>query len=288
VCAKSQFAEVEVAMILIYGDDSADEKKERVSAVAVVYGSGKAWKWIQPKWKARNGKVSFHARNCESDRGDYSDVPHEKNKALYKELVTLIAKSDIGGFGIVFDLAAQKRVFPDSLDLAYYIAFTFILERMLTPAVHFRQLSKFTFDISTENEYNAGLIYQNFRENNPNAKRFFVREIAFGHAKESVRLQVADLVAFECMKFMDNAVGPVKRPVRASWSALASTERFGCICYSENWFKGLKADLANLEQKLGFNQADYFNWLNNKNRHHDNSNLFRFGDAMQKRILGGK
>jgi len=35
-------------MILVYGDDSADENKEHISAVAVVIGSEETWNWIEP------------------------------------------------------------------------------------------------------------------------------------------------------------------------------------------------------------------------------------------------
>ncbi len=272
-------------MILVYGDDSADEKKQRVSAVAVVFGSGQAWKWLQPKWKARNQAIPFHAKNCESNYGDYRNIPHEKNKALYKELVTLITRSDIGGFGIAFDLTAQRRIIPDALDLAYEVAFMMILEKMLKASVHFSQISKFKFDISTENRYNAGLLYANIRDGEPIAKKVFSHEIIFGHAKECPRLQVADLLTFECMKVLDNMVGPKKRRPRASWEALTSTERFGCLCFGQEWFEGLKADIPNLEKKLGFTMRDYNNWLHQKGRHHDKSNLFQFSHAIVKRNL---
>jgi hypothetical protein len=283
VCA-SQSAQIEGAMILVYGDDSEDERKERVSAVAVVFGTGKAWKWLQPKWKARNRVIPFHAKDCESDHGDYENSPHEKNKALYKELVTLVARSDVAGFGIAFDLAAQRKILPHALDLAYEVAFILILERLLVPAVHYAQLTKFAFDISTKNEYNAGLIYANFRDNNPDGSNFFFREITFGSAKESARLQVADLLAFECMKVLDNMVGPVKRQPRGSWKALVATERFACMCFGEEWFEGLKNDLPNLRQRLGFTQRDYLEWLKKKNRQHSKSNIFHFANIIQKNL----
>lgn len=280
----SQHEAFEAAMILVYGDDSADEKKQRVSAVAVVFGSGRAWRWLEPKWKARNKGIPFHAKNCESNYGDYKKRSNDANKKLYRELVTLLAGSEIGGLGIAFDLAVQRRLFPQSFDLAYHTAFMMILERILIPAVHFNQPTKFTFDIGTENEYNAALIYSNFRENNPNATRLF-RKIEFAHAKESARLQVADLIAFECMKWVDNNTGPVKRTVRKSWLALEAAERFGLLPFGEEWFRGQKADLPNAERKHGFNYSDYAKWLVRKRRHHNKTNIIEFADSMVKRTL---
>ena len=75
-------------MIYVYGDDSADEKKKRVSSVGVVLGTKEAWEDFEPKWIVRNNGVPFHAKDCESDRRDYKSFSHKENKALYRDLVT--------------------------------------------------------------------------------------------------------------------------------------------------------------------------------------------------------
>jgi hypothetical protein len=102
-------------------------------------------------------------------------------------------------------------------------------------------------------------------------------EISFARARERPRLQVADLVAFEAMKALDHTVGPVKR-TRKSWEVLRATERFETLSYSSQWFSDLKKhlDSGDLEQIVGFNQQDYVNWLNERNRQHNVSNLFHF------------
>ena len=106
-------------MILVYGDDSADEKKQRICAVAIVVGDEERWSALESKWTARTNGIPFHAKDCESDQGDYENTPHHANKALYRDLTTMLAESGLGGFGVAVDLMAQRRVFPDSLDLAY-------------------------------------------------------------------------------------------------------------------------------------------------------------------------
>jgi hypothetical protein len=69
--------------------------------------------------KERAGDVPIHANDCDSDQGDFApkagegkDRKHKDNKTLYKELTVLLAESDIGGFGSVYDLAAQREAFP--------------------------------------------------------------------------------------------------------------------------------------------------------------------------------
>jgi hypothetical protein len=51
--------------------------------------------------------------------------------------------------------------------LAYYKAFIELLDAVKDVCVHFRVPAKFTFDISTENEYNARLLYKGTREDSP-------------------------------------------------------------------------------------------------------------------------
>src|SRR5947209_5441885 len=115
-------------MILVFGDDSSDEKRERVAAVAAVAGAEEAWDWIEPQWVARNNGIPFHARDCESDQGSYKDFSHAENKKLYRDLTTMMVFSELGGLGFGIDLVAQRKVFPHAPDMAYYKAFSEILE----------------------------------------------------------------------------------------------------------------------------------------------------------------
>ena len=76
-------------MILVYGDDSEDEKNERVVAVSGVVGTIPAWRALEREWVVRTAGIPFHANLCESDQGPYKDFPHAENKALYKDLVAM-------------------------------------------------------------------------------------------------------------------------------------------------------------------------------------------------------
>ena len=188
----------------------------------------------------------------------------------------------LGGLGIAIDIVAQRKVLPDSLDMAYYKAFTMILERVTNLAVVCGDVAKLTFDISPEHEYNAALVYRIYREDNPDMFKHLHAEISFASAREWPRLQVGDLMAYEAMKALDHTVGPKKR-TRKSWDVLRATERFHTHSYGEDWFTGLRADLSNLERTLGFNRQDYVQWLKERNRHHDMSNIFHFTDWISKR-----
>jgi len=274
-------------VVYVYGDDGSDERKERVTAVAVIAGFEDWWNRVEGDWIVRCGGIPFHAVDCESDRGDYENIPHEQNKAMYQDLIGIIAASPLGGIGIAIDLQAQKRIFPGSLPLAYYRAFLETLQRAAQLAENLGEIAELTFDISTENEYNAGLLYSYMRNGDEQLFRWLYPKISFVSWRESARVQVADLLAFESWKSLDHTVGPVKR-TRKSWNLLRATQRFTSLSYGDQWFMGLKADISsgNLAKKVGFSEADYKKWLLESKRQHNLSNLFTFLDWIRRRDEG--
>jgi len=154
VCA-SQSARRMCLVIHVYGDDGADAKKERVIAVAVIAGTEELWQNVEDQWVVRCSGIPFHATDCESDQGDYQNIPREENKAMYRDLTGILAASMVGGIGIAIDLTAQKKIIPGALPLAYYRAFLECIERVANIAENLGEIAEVIFDISTENEYNA-------------------------------------------------------------------------------------------------------------------------------------
>ena len=270
-------------MILVYGDDSADEKQERVCAVAGVVGTIMAWRSVERQWIAMTNGIPFHAKDCDSDQSDYRQFSHEENKQLYKDLTTLVAQSHLHGYGLAIDLAAAKRVFPKAPDFAYYRAFLRVMQVMKECAKANNEVADFTFDMRMETEHNAGLLYGTTKEYEREWSPHLAEKVTFEVARKNPRIQVADLVAREVMKALDNFIGPVKRPIRKSWVTLRDSGRFDAEAYSEDWFNDLKNKYAELEKAVGFREQDYVNWLAVRNRQHSTTNMFLFVRDMAKR-----
>jgi hypothetical protein len=135
----------------------------------------------------------------------------------------------------------------------------------------------------TDVDHNAGLMYSTAKEYEPEWSPYLADKIQFEFSRKNPRLQVADLLARESMKALDNQIGPVKRPVRKSWNALHETGRFEVEAYSEDWFNDLKKHYKELEENVGFTQQDYVQWLHNRKRHHNVTNMFLFTKDMAKR-----
>lgn len=270
-------------MLYVYGDESMDETQQRVCAVAGIIGTEAQWKAVEWKWTRRTNGAPFHANNCDSDKGDYATRPHWENKALYRDLTILLANSGLGGYGHAIDLIAKNSAFPESEDLAYYTAFQRVVGAMKNYAQHTGDVAEMMFDMRLESEHNAGFLYGSLRENEPEWAAHLASKISFEFAKQSPRIQVADLLAREAMKALDNEIGPVKRPTRKSWQALLDTKRFVTYGFGTEWFKEMKRQMPQLEQQLGMNRDMYIEWLRQRKRQHNVSNMFQFSDWTAKR-----
>lgn len=274
-------------MIFVYGDESMDEKKERVCAVAAVVGTEAMWMALEERWLARTKGIPFHAKDCDTNpgRGDYANCSHEENTGLYRDLTQLLVDSQVMGFASTYDIAAQREVFPLPFEPpVYYQPFVDVLEHMFRFAGRQEEIAKFTFDSRVESEHNAGLLYAHLREDNPNWRDRFADEISFVSSRSSPRVQVADLFAREAMKALDNQVGPVKRQIRGSWKALRETNRFVVRNYSTDYFQNLKDALPNLYDVFGFIPQDFHDWLKSQNRQLNVTAYIEFLRSQRKQL----
>ena len=273
-------------MLFVYGDESMDETRQRVCAVAGVGGTDKQWRALERQWPRRTNGLPFHANHCDSDQGDYANRPHWENKNLYRDLAIMLANSGLVGFGQAIDLVAKQTVFPDSEDLAYYTAFTRVVMAMKNHALGTGQIAEFTFDTRMESEHNAEVLYGSLREHEPDWAPYIASKISFELAKDNSRIQVADLVAREAMKALDNLIGPKKRLVRKSWQALLDTGRFAVDAFSVEWFEDMKRKLPAFATSIGVERDGYVAWLKARKRQHNVSNMFYYVDWTARRDKG--
>jgi hypothetical protein len=273
-------------VIYAYGDDGSDEKKDRALSVSIIAGREEWWEQVESDWVVRCGGIPFHATDCESDAGDYETVPHEQNKAMYRDLTGILAASKVGGIGIAVDLTAQNKILPGGLPLVYYRAFAECTLRAAKVAENLKDMVELTFDVSSENEYNAGLSYSYLRGDG-DLQKWLHPKISFVPCRDSPRVQTADLLAFEAWKALDHAVGPIRRK-RKSWELLRATGRFETIAYGEEWLTDLKAriDSGEIEKLVGFNESDYLRWLKESNRKHSITNLIHFIGTFKEKYSG--
>jgi hypothetical protein len=262
---------MQVLMLLAYGDESMDEKRKRVCAVAAIVGTKEQWEAIETAWLARTKGVPFHAKDCDVNpgRGDYALISHKENKELYKDLAIMLADSGLYGFGAAIDLAAQAAVFSGVPAAkmhghSYFKTFIDVVEKIVYFVGVRQEIAELTFDNRIDIEHNVALLYANMRELNPGWQSHIASKLSFECSKDNPRLQMADLFAREVMKGLDNDLGPEKRPARKSWLALAETGRFSANAFGAEYFREVAADTANMAARLDFDPYGYRNWLGDR------------------------
>ncbi|HVN97968.1 MAG TPA: hypothetical protein VMT62_16180 [Syntrophorhabdaceae bacterium] len=84
-----------IAMLIVFGDESHDEKEQRVFAVAGLVGTQEEWDALAVSWNQRTGGIPFHAADCESGHRNYKGWPKEDRDSLYADLVNMLVNTKI-------------------------------------------------------------------------------------------------------------------------------------------------------------------------------------------------
>lgn len=254
-------------MYSVFGDESADESKVRVFAVAGVFGSESDWSSLKAGWFDRTGERIFHAADCETNQGDFATTTDAENKRLYKDLTQLLCRSKLMGRGHAVDLAGWRDAFPATLDtradIPYYTCFRNVVQECGDLALLSvpQENVEFTFDQRLESNYNAGVLYSYMAKlKSWPASSYLQEKISFA-SRKYVGVQAADLVARETMKHLDNIVGPKKRGTRRSLAALQESGRFRFTFYTREWFKDFRRDFRNVAASCGVDFKEYQEWL---------------------------
>jgi len=265
----------------VFGDESFDEKEQRVAAVAGLIGTEKQWNSLVDKWTTRTGGKEFHANECETEHAKKSDEDkHKNNLQLYADLMLIIATSGLRGVGIAVDLISFREHFPGTKnETGFYKCFADLINHCWEFATtESKQIEEFTMDNREEKEYNASLIYQYYMQRPEWEKNniFRTSKLSFD-TRQNPRIQAADLMARETMKFLDNNVGPVRRTMRKSLEAFASGD--GLFLFKEYegpYFKGWREKMDELEKRGGMSMRDYARWLVATGQQDNWSNRFHF------------
>ena len=248
-------------MILsVFGDESADEKKQRVFAVGGLLGSEAEWEVAERQWLARTGGEEFHAADCE----------HEGNHELYRDLTQILARGPLAGVSVALDLASHRAVFKDPLDdVGYHKCLGDLLVLFARLAVRFNDTQaqddpvkvQFTFDHRKQSERNAGTLYS-LLINEPEWATADVlgSRISFD-CRTNPRIQMADLFTREGMKEFDRKITNRSPKPRTSWQVLDATRKFQWVEYDRAYCEWLSGEIADIRLEMGVSAGGYQQWL---------------------------
>lgn len=265
-------------MLSVFGDESADETEQRVFAVSAVIGSEEAWRLAESAWLARTGGKIFHATDCESEFANDPDrSKHKANLELYADLTKIIATSYLFGGGVALDLAAHRECFPGvPNDAGYYKCFTDIIRWTVEKTAQFAEPIEYTFDRRQKSEHNAGALY-GLLVNMPEwESNLFMRTKVSFDCNRNPRIQMADLVARETMKALDNQVGPIRRDVRKAMIALATSGGFFFEIMGREYCASWRDQMPVLMAQIGFTEQGLSAWLGSQGLTDNWTNRFTY------------
>lgn len=272
---------VVVYMLTVFGDESHDEKEERVFAVVGIIGRQEEWDTIEPVWFNRTGGKIFHAANCEANKGDFAGSPHAENLKLYADLTNILAETKLIGCGVAIDINAYRKNFPHvPPGMSYYMCFLAVVlwcgkvASLYVP----QQKAKFIFDQNPKTDFNSGQMYNSMINYPEVTFNDYFDEISFASRKK-IGIQCADLFAREIMKHADNRLlGTIKRETRKSIQVLLNTERFHFKYYDNKYYEGLKIKTEELDSKSvnGIGQTAFGRWLSKYGLSNNITNRIRY------------
>jgi hypothetical protein len=277
--------------LFIFIDESADDTKSRVFALAGAIGTESEWRRAEAAWVARTGGTEFHAAECESIHARSSDQEaRQQNLDVYRDLTQILAKSQLAGVAVALDLAAHRELFgPDvPADVGYYKCFSDLLHTLGDMARQFNATQgeavtlDFTLDHRKESAGNAGSLYSAFTNQPEWAQSpIFGGPIKFD-SRANPRIQMADLLARETMKEFERIVSGAQRPVRRSMECLIDTDKFRFLYRDRAYCEFWRGQMEQLQRESGLTIAGYGNWLadmgrvQNGHRHDNWRNRFEY------------
>lgn len=257
-------------LLSIYGDESSDERQEKVWTVVGVIGTSNEWGLLEEAWRTRTGGLEFHACD-ESEFSPHSKTPdpekHQERLDLYRDLVKIVVDSYVAGLCVSLDVVAYEETFGTGIqDIGYYSSLTAIIDNAATLAQRFNAQGpesveiEFVFDQRVGSEENVLKAYSAFRAQPQWRDSTFFKPLSFT-TSYAIRIQVADLLAREARKDMERVLGYEKRPQRKAFTALDACKKFIWIRRGRDFCEDLRNAMGRLSDETGFKWDAYQDWL---------------------------
>lgn len=255
-------------MYSVYGDESADEKQQRIYVVAGLLDDDGGWKEIEWKWLAETKGEEFHANEC----------GREVNQARCERLIQILAKSRAFGWAAAMSLIDFGSLFDRPIDkLPHYFCLTKVIEQFANRVRYLipQDRVKFTFDRNLDTQYNSTVIYDYMTNLEEWRDRELVAEEIGFSSRKNPRIQAADLWAREVMKYADEMLKPSQAQMRPFFRTLRDTNRFALDLFASSYFANMKKQI--MERHMpGHSLNEYDQWRNKFNMQDTTEHRIRY------------
>ncbi len=221
-------------MYIAYLDESGSFGDTRVLAIAGYAARAIEWARLEVAWKRmlrRIGVATFHMRECLHRRGAFEGRTAEDSKEALTQVVDVILSHDVHGIGAAVLLRDLGEVIVgrarEEVGEPWHLCFRHVVKEVSERLDRLPrdQWVAFVCDLQDQFAREAQRIYLriNSTPNWPNRNQ--LGSLTFGSRHEEVGLQVADVLAYETFKHLDDRLYADRR-IRRSLERLSSGRPF--------------------------------------------------------------
>lgn len=253
-------------MFNVFGDESSDEKCERVFAVAGLFGGDDNWRNLRDRWIEVTEDKEFHGV-------EWDDSPR------YTLLAHALADSRILGFGAAISVENLSGIFPEAVEqFPYYFCFGRVIYHFakITRLCLWADRTKFTFHQNLAVQKSAAELYHDMLTYPEwNDREFIADEISYATNK-TVEIQAADLWAREVRKHVETTLTGDLGPhfMRPALRILRQSRRFGFDAYERSYFESMKQNWKQWHR--GATDGQYSEWRQKNKLRDSGSARIRF------------
>ncbi len=218
-----------------YMDESRSQNPERVLTVAGYIGEREDWIALSGAWQAvldAEEIKAFHATDAESLKGEFSGWTRDRQQALTRKLTELVRKVPVIGFASSLYLGTGQPRSPTAEAFADHSYVTALFD-CVTELAHLggayigmEQEIAFVMEDNEAWSYRLGQAFLEMKRVPEFVERKRLSEtLTLGSRPKFKPLQVADFLAFESMKSVENILTRPELEPRKSLRLLALNQR---------------------------------------------------------------
>lgn len=258
----------ECVVYSVFGDESHEGRANRVYLIVGLFGDEDEWRKTRSAWTDLTNGEDFHA-------GDWW---HAKRFSEYSRLCDVICNSQLIGFSVAMDMKDYDQIFESAVpQLPYYFCFGRVIEKFAEVASTCLPVDKveFTFDRNFDVQYNATFMYD-YMIKLPEWEHseLLADKVSFATRKDA-GIQMADLVARETMRWLDNLATGYSRPRSRCFANLFESKKLIYHVFEKSYFESLKGRLAEFV-KEGHEMTKYHEWRKSNRMQDTTENRLRF------------
>lgn len=223
-------------MLVAYMDESGHSSDSKIVSLGGFIGNHNAWEQVAIQWKKlmhKYGDVVFHMADLESSKGEFEGWSKERREQLLVEIFDLLNGVFLVPFGSV-TIVEEYKGMPEDLQFAlsdpWILSFQMCLGEIgnafiIVDSTDMKEKIAVFCDRQLEFGGAAAQAFNFLAEQSSYKDR--LGSFTLASKTDIIQLQLADLVAYECKKLVENTI---YQPSRATRWPMQQLQRRPFVC----------------------------------------------------------